>query len=51
MSAVDIQKDPQKNQSLVYQVYCNEREYHLERNLVVSLEEEANGKYLKSFMI
>ena len=53
MSAADIQKDPQKNQllkqSLFYQTYCNERENHLHRNLIVSLEEGSQRKILESF--
>ena len=53
MSAVDFQGDPQKNQllkqSLFYQIYCNEGEYHLDRNLIVSLEKRSQWKIFERF--
>lgn len=49
MSAVDMHEDPQMNlllqQSSVYQIYCKEREYHLDRNI----EEESQWKIFEGF--
>lgn len=53
MSAVDMQEGPQMNllleQSLDFQIYCKEREYHLDRNIVVTLEEESQWEVFEGF--
>lgn len=48
-----MQEDPQMNlllqQSLDYQIHCKESEYHLDRNMVMTVEEESQLEVFEEF--